>query len=305
MANEDAYNSTDSDNFATQDGLGNSYGITGQGHTPALGSIKGVIRFPSIPINQGVTVDYAMLYFYVENNGGDGGTLRTKVYGIDEDNTGVLTGDPFGRPSTTAVTAKADTEPSVGSYNQLGVTDQVNEILARSGWSNGNAMGFHIVDDGTLDTNWMSDQRTGNTFLLIRVIAQPDFTPTNGSISAPTFPVSTDYGIKISEPGVDVLDATETQLYFSTRKKTLRVLLQAQADISDPPQNEITVAHNLGYTPCILGYRKTDTFRYKINEQWATPLNIGSYIRSDSTNLYVSTEQASTVYYYCFLDPLT
>src|SRR3990167_8084998 len=233
MANEDSYNTSNSDNYAYQGSIGgNSYGTCALGTSTVLGAFKGMIRFPSIPINQGVSVNYAVLYFYASNVG-DSGVMRTICYGIDEDNTAVLTGDPFGRPKTSASTTISDTRPNQDAYEDYIVTNQVNEILARGGWSNGNAMAF-IIEDNSSDSNvWISDPSSGaESYLLIRVSAEPNFFPTPGSIAVPTFPASVNYGLKISIPGIDVKDATEAQLLLTTRKKEYKIISQGNENLT-------------------------------------------------------------------------
>lgn len=309
MANEDPYNSTSTDNFKYQYSAGGSVqGSCAVGQYGALGIIKGVIRFPNIPIAQGTTVNYAVLYFYIEARSDSGGNLKCKVYGIDEDNTAILTGDPFGRPETTAVTTLDDTVGGVGTYEDFGVTAQVNEILARGGWASGNAMGFHVKDNGTGDGSYIEDDHTGNTYLLIRVSAEPNFFPTPGSISAPTFPAASSQGLKISIPGVDVRNATESQLLLTTRKKELKIITESSQSVTSGVEK--LIAHGLATPPAHLAYVESGGYRFKLNRDLlgaTDPITGGAqgYIGADSTNVRIIIDQTKNVYYYIFIDPLS
>lgn len=308
MANEDAYNSNNTDNYAYQDGLGYSYGTAAVGHTPSLGGISGAIRFPSIPINQGVSVNYALLYFYAQNSSGGSGTLKAKIYGINQDNTAIFNDDVLARPRTTAVTTFADTVAAAGTYEDWVVTSQVNEILARPGWASGNAMGFHITDDTTADTTWISDPASGaETYLLIRVNAEPNFFPTPGSVAAPTFPAVSRQGLKISLPGYDVRQATESQLLLTTRKKEFKIVGEGNVDCVANVLK--TVAHGLPSAPACLGYVESGGYRLKLNRDFLSatdPITGGAqgHLSADSSNIRIMVDQNKNVYYYIFIDPL-
>lgn len=127
----------------------------------------GALRFSGVAINQGTTVSSATLYFY----GGDvgAGTLTNMTCkGIDEDNTDVFN-NPFTRTTTTASTTINGSVPSLGNYFSIGVTSQVNEILGRAGWANGNAMGFLIRPTGAGATGYMYDANDStNSYLNIQ-----------------------------------------------------------------------------------------------------------------------------------------
>jgi hypothetical protein len=308
MANEDPYNTSNSDNYAYQDGSANNYGTCAIGKNTILGNFKGMIRFPSIPIAQGTTVNYAVLYFYASNVG-SGGSLNVKWHGVDEDNTAILTGDPFGRPDTTAFTTVHDTRPNQGAYEDYIVTDIVNEILGRAGWASGNAMAFKCYEDGS-DTNvWISDPASGaETYLLIRVSAEPNFFPTPGSIAVPTFPVIGHQGLKISKPGIDVLKATESQLLLTTRKKELKIIVEGNTDCTSGVEK--LIAHGQPSAPAHLAYVESGGYRLKLNRDFLGATNpiAGSaqgYVGADATNVRIIIDQNKNVYYYIFMDPLS
>lgn len=307
MANEAAYNSSDSDNFAYQASIsGNSYGTCAIGTNTILGAFAGMIRFPTIPIAQGTSINYAALYFYF-NTVGSSGNLKVKVYGVAEDNTGVLTGDPWARTLTSAVTAYNNARPNSGTYDDFVVTSQVNEILARGGWSSGNAMAFRFNDD-TSDTNvWGADAHTGNTYLLIRTSPEPTFFPAATTVDPTGLPAIENIGIRISQPGIDVKLATEDQLYFTTRKKELHAKQELQKIIPTSGYSFTKINHGLPYAPVVLGYASGPKYTFKLNRYFSgatDPISEGikGFILSTSTQIWISA--SGLVRYYTFLDPI-
>lgn len=118
-------------------------------------SINSAFRFSSIDLNQGQTITEAR--FYLEHLAGiSGADTLFKVYGLDEDDTGDFSGGyPGGRAKTSASLTKSQSPLSQwGSYND-DFTAMAQEIVNRSGWSNGNHMGFVFEDNGTTDNKFM------------------------------------------------------------------------------------------------------------------------------------------------------
>lgn len=284
------------------------------GYSNTFGTeLKGALRFQSLAITQGSTIVSATLYIKVAVREGSD-TVKAEVCGIDEDNTASFSSSPFGRTKTTASNT-ADYSSSGTGWFEISVTSIVQEIVNRGGWSSGNAMGFIVEDNGT-DTG--ADNSVFNTYvsglgnssiLTIQTTATPTFFPTPGTVSAPTFPEASDYGIKISAPGHDIGTASESQLLFSTRKKVFKVLNEGTLDVST---GLATYAHNLDYSPATLGYVKGtatgETRMYKLNKM-TTPSDpdIGGYISSGTANTTVRTFGAGTspfCYLYTFIDPL-
>lgn len=286
----DPYNlrrqSTDgSDTYGTA-AVGKLYGYTN----------KGALRFPSVALSQGITVTDATLRFHVAYRSASG-TLRSKTNGIKETNTADFSSSPFGRTLTSAQTTRSGGVPDLDSFYDLDVTSAVNEILGQGGWASGNAMGF-IVDDNGSDSSTYLDDQFSVCQLRVRLAAEPDFTPTPSSIAAPTFPGLSSYGIKVSMPGVDVKTATESQLYFTTRKKQLRVAVEEEiVDV-------FTKAHSLGYAPCVLAYFNDTGKKYLMNRQIG-PVEVGNYVASNASNVIFSNNTGVSIYYYMFIDPLT
>ncbi len=308
MANEDTYTTSNSDNYAYQGSIGgNSYGTCAIGDSTVLGDFTGMIRFPSIPINQGVTVNFAQLFIYASNVG-DSGTMRTQCYGVDEDNTAVLTGDPFGRPETTAVATVSDTRPAQGGYEDYVVTDHVNEILVRGGWSNGNAMAFKIKENGSDSNVWMSDPSSGaESMLLIRVSAEPDFTPNSKTINSPALLDISKYGLRVSKQNVTVLTASENNLNFNPAKKFLKIIKQGETETTSGVLKQIS--HGFTFTPLVFGWIKGNNYRFKLNRFLggaADPVGGGieGFIGATATTIEILTTPGAKVYYYAVSDRL-
>ena len=125
---------------------------------------NGYLRFTDLSLTQNQSIVSATLDLAVEYKGSGSGNLEQKIYGIDEDNTSAFESTPSGRSQTSAVTDISASLPSAGQYSGVNVKSQVEEIIARGGWSTGNAMGFYMVDDGTNDDIWLEDDKhTGIT----------------------------------------------------------------------------------------------------------------------------------------------
>jgi len=111
-------------------------------------SSSGAMRFNYINLDKNESITDAYINFYVGVKGSNSNYLKLKTYGIDEDNTSGFN-DPMGRNKTSAVTNQTTICPQAGENFTINVKSQVEEIIARSGWSNGNALGFLIYDDGS------------------------------------------------------------------------------------------------------------------------------------------------------------
>lgn len=300
MANRYYYNqNNDNDNAAYElDGgySGNGLAIIGKYEAAGQRSAKAAFRFINVTIPQGSTVSAATLKVAVSNREASG-TLRSKTNGIKETNTGAFSSSPFGRTQTTAQTTRNSGVPSLGTTYDLDVTSIVNEIVGQSGWSSGNAMGFFVDNNGSDDHTYVGDGNL-DSLLEVQIETLPDFTPTPSSIAAPTFPNLSSYGIKVSMPGVNVKDAAEDELYFTTRKKQLRVAIEEEIF------NIGTKAHSLGYAPCVLGYYNDAGKKYLLNDQIG-PFDAGYTIASNNTNIIFSYNTGTSIYYYMFIDPLT
>jgi hypothetical protein len=272
---------------------GEGQGFFFVGNSSVLGDYDGATRFQNITIAQGTTVNDAILRIYVGGVGDGSGNLVLKAYGIDEDNTATFSTNPFGRDKTTAYTDNIDIKPTQGGWRDINVKNQVNEILARGGWASGNAIGFLVYGNGSASNVWAGNYM-GNV-LMVRIATEPNFKPTPQSKDAPTFPSTSNYGIRVSEPEVDVRTATEKQLYFTSRKKGLRILMQGYTE-----ENKFT--HGLDYSPGVLGFWTDTDGKKRIANYPYNMFSLPWTILSDDEYVWF---EADNMYYYVFLDPLT
>lgn len=261
-----------------------------------FGVSKGAMRFQNITIPQGTTIDAAGLF--IHNGQSSGSNIKIKLHCIDEDNTAAFSGSPFGRPETTDFSLLDDTIPSTGQWRPIDAKVPIQEVLNRSGWASGNALGFIVRDNGSGSNSWIFDGLGGtNSLLFIRLAALPDFTPDPTGILAPSFPKDPAYGIKIANG--DVKKTATNKLFYFSGKKEPKVLRQIKFDAS------ITnFQHGLPYTPCAIGWYE-DTDGRHMCAGYFSGIDAGAGL------LYVGTEAATiipitgkTAYCYIFVDPL-
>ena len=270
----------------------------------------GAIRFPNVTVSGSVVS--AHIYLHVDDTtGSNSGDMDLRVHGIDEDNTALFTSNPFGRTQTTANVDWDLTRPDEGDFVSINVTSIVNEIISRGGWSSGNAMGFFIRERGTTGNNiWFSGGNQDvppsiTSCLVIKTAADPEFYPTPTSVSAPTIPTGSNYGLWISKPGFDVKTATEDQLLYDSDKNVLKIHDTGQEEITS---KFTTITHDLGYIPMTLIF-VTDTFQ--VDDTYRIPyvINTGSgfdefYYYVNNSQIVVSTPGFVSGYvtYYIFVD---
>lgn len=110
------------------------------------------LRFTNILIDRYKTITSAN-FEWQKVTTTSGSDIKFKIWGIDQDNCGSFSdyGDAAGRPKTDAYRDK--TQSAITSEFNFGDdwTSLVQEIVNRSGWSSGNAMGFIFNDNGTPD----------------------------------------------------------------------------------------------------------------------------------------------------------
>lgn len=150
------FTAASADTFFVISGVGESSGIFGAGNVGG-DSTDGALRFVNIDIPQGTTINSATLYAAVEEGGASGTSVNLNIFGIDEDNTSNFSSSPMGRSQTSASTNYVSA-PGVGSHASITVTNQVQEIINRGGWSSGNAMGFLVFNNGSSSDNNFDDQ---------------------------------------------------------------------------------------------------------------------------------------------------
>lgn len=298
MANEYLYFATGSNNYAWQEeGIGEYTSLMGFGWDQGENcKLHGAVRIASLPINKDTYIysaDLTLNDIYRTGN-----SIYFKVYGIDEDNTGDF-GNPFGRSRTSAESNLYEYEPS--SRMGCGVTDQVREITTRSGWSSGNAIGFLFIDQDSSNHGSQSNYiLCDDIWLKIKFAAEPNFKPTPVTLNSASFPATDSIGIKISKPGVDVKTASESDLYFTTRKKTMAVKSQGLITTTANPHN---LSHGLSYIPMVMAFALKDGKRHILPRvRYGAGDSIG-YVATDKSNVKFYVPIGTDVYYYIFYDP--
>lgn len=312
MANEYTYTPqfADSNLFWEYSG-GDAQGAAEVGNDPDFGTSKAAFRFPNILIPK-QTVNFARLRFYIGLKGtsNPSGFLKTKVYGIAEDNTSSFGGNPFGRTKTSANATRSDTVGSIGTTWDVDITSIISEITNRAGWSSNNAIGLFVEDNGSDSDTWIYTNGSHATELIIRPDPEPNFFPTPTSIAAPTFPSPGNFGIKVVDrtAGVDVRDATEAQLLWTSRKRELKVF--AEADVACTADDVKEITHALGYAPTAIAFAEGGGKRFKLNRNFLGATDpVGGGMQGDhwqdDDKMYIVIHEDGNVYYYIFLDPLT
>lgn len=318
MANElQFFHTQNSDDMWTE--LATSYSLAGllgigNNYNGSDRSYKCAVRFQNITVTG--SIDYAGLYYWTQYDGRDesprDGEWKFVIYGIDEDNTSSFGSAPFGRSKTTAYNNSDNSdEPETGTWKEITVTSAVNEVLTRGGFSSGNAVGLIIEDNGSGKNKYALDQTDKLPVLVIRKTAVSDLTPTPKTVSAPTFRATDSYGLKISYPGYSVLEATEDQTYYTSRKDHFKIV--AEGKITTTGGVVYTIAHGQSYKPFARAYFKSisSSKRYKMprflpgGQVDPDSDTTDGQIEVDGTNVRILTTDSAEVYYYIYVDELS
>jgi len=244
------------------------------GETISTGSASGALRFSSVNVPSGSTINSATITWYPSGTY-TADRIILQIAGIDEDNTADFSSDPLGRTKTTATVTGYHPNPSTDGVAEdtPSLTAIVQEIIDRAGWSAGNAMGFIIEDDGgTADNtmNWSDyndpsgeeavltiDYTGGTTTSTSSSTSTTTSSSTSTSSSSTTLPFEF-FGMKVSKPGIDVLRTNmPNDLQFSSQYNTLKyfmegrmsVRLNATIDALTAETVTTEIYHNLGYFP--------------------------------------------------------
>lgn len=296
MANEKLHHFS-SDIAMDHSSLGLLTTYCGVGKSEAGHITSGGIRFTNIDINKNATINFARLILPYDVASGSG-SWKFIVYGIDEDNTGSF-GNPFSRSQTSATVTINEGEPTDGGTKEINVASIVAEITSRSGWSNGNAIGFTFMENGS-DTGVFAQFDGATSYFIYRNEAEPNFTPTPISVNVPDLPDAEDVGMKFSYPGISVFDATDEELLITTRKKTIKILAEDMHTSTEA--GVTTIEHNLGYIPITMVWGKGAN----VGDDWVK-LPTGGYVTNylfayaDDTYLYLSATEAGEKFYYRIL----
>lgn len=293
--------------FYEFNGMFSDYGTFGLGWDQSIWGVivKGAIRFANVQLNQGVNPNLTFLHIVIGNRYGSQ-PIYFRLWGIKETNTNDFSSYPMSRSKTTAyVDGQIDASLNPGDTKSFDISSVVNEIVNQAGWSPGNAMGFIIEDNGT--THSSGDQEIFSSYSLISVRqnAEPNFLPTPKSVSAPTFPSSSDYGARFSMPGVNVLEATEDQLFFTSKKLALKI--SAERQVACTAGSDTSIAHGLSYKPLCMVYARNNGKSFKLTRYFEGTDPAGAdgvlgYFRVTSTHLIITVSKSVNVYYYITLE---
>jgi len=280
-------------------------GVCAVGHDPydiGRTSTSGAVRIPGVTIAQGASLNFCyLIYKYVDVGSANSGSWKFNVHGIDEDNTAAFnTGSPLGRAETSALISVDEGKPTAGGTKSFNVKSIVEEIVGRNNWSSGNHIGITFKNNSS-DNDVGASTTESNCYLVWRVSAEPDFTPTPVIKSTPTLPSVDSYGIKISKPGENVLTATEANLYFSTKKKIFKVYQEAEITMASAVY---TVTHNLGYVPYAEAFVQSGNYRTRLPNISFTSNVPSGYLEITTTQLKIRATNGVKVYYYIFLDEM-
>lgn len=291
-------------------------------------SVNGAMRFTNITISQGTTIQNANLGFKVGTKGSGSGDLQAKIYGIDEDNTGSFSGSPLGRTRTDAYDQASWSLPPQGEFSNHNVTSIVQEIINRSGWSSGNAIGFHILDNGSPTNVWIYDTNGSKLDIVLpsasasasksasksassspsKSLSPSSSASPSGSTSSSPSPTPSRsmsqgdlYGLKISKPGFDVKTETNHEnMIFTTDLGTLgwRSTQTVTGITNDEGIVELEYSHNLGYVPMVfVNVTTRDGTKIMVPNSWETTWSDTEQL-SESFEFYVDN---SKIYFKAYI----
>lgn len=109
-------------------------------------------RFQNVTVPQGTQIDSATLTVRAVTASSGTVDITVDIYGVDEDNVSAWadsTNNPKNATLTTASVSHTVTSNwSTPQEDEIDVTDIVQEILDRGGWSSGNALAFYTENGG-------------------------------------------------------------------------------------------------------------------------------------------------------------
>lgn len=148
---------------------------------------------------------------------------------------------------------------------------------------------YAYIDNTTLHINVAAGQNaTGTVNLYYYIFKDPVQTTGNANVGS-----SSNYGLKISQPGYDVKTCTDDQLVFSSKFNTLKEYVSGTINTTGGSNSPVltTIYHGLGYAPAYL------VFAYGGDGYWYPQLNTGTQYAndyrqveawSDANNLYLN-----------------
>ena len=254
---------------------------------------EGAVRFVDVTIPQGKTIISATLKLKITEKGTN--NLKLRITGIDENNVSDFNDDPFVKTQTSA----SDTfDTSIGSID---VTDQVQEIVNRGGWASGNAMGFHLWNNGSdtghylannnledrLDVVYDTPSASSSVSKSPSVTASPSFPSQGGMIT-----------MRVALAGYNAeTDNNPDHFSLYTDEDWILIKEKNRGSVTINASSTETITHNLGYVPFFAVYA---------GGYWVTGYNIYSdfkvYATTTTLVMINSSLSSATFKYYIFYD---
>ena len=155
---------------SSDDGTYASWGWMGSVTANRLGHqgyhYNSCLRWTNIDLDKDQSLSNAYLRLRQSGDVNGVGDIDSLIYGFDEDNTATFTGKPTGRALTTAYTEWDFSSTRYEWKASPDISGVVEEIISRSGWSNGNALGVLLVDDNCASEEYFDftayDESGGN-----------------------------------------------------------------------------------------------------------------------------------------------
>lgn len=126
--------------------------------------VDGAFRFTNVTIPKNQSIYSASINTRITAHGSNHSDTLFKVWGIDEDNTGSFSSAPMGRSKTTATYSQSASYTSTPYSTGINVQTCLEEIIARGGWSSGNAMGFLTNNNSSPNDSYIATD-SGDTKL--------------------------------------------------------------------------------------------------------------------------------------------
>lgn len=220
-------------------------------------------RFDKVYVAAGATITSA--YVKMTADWGTANALNIKVRAIDEDNTDDYTTNARLRDRTTAAIDWDIPTWTVGTeYTSPDIKTVIQEVIDRSGWDGGNAIGIVLEDDGSPFGANSAESYEGNTTIAARIeinYTGSTTTPQTIEVRAKIINPPFDMGIVVAKPTYNVIDDKDpTHHIFNSDYPTLKYFVSGSISVLLPAFDYAAVnsyTHNLGYEPYVEIYAET------------------------------------------------
>lgn len=231
------------------------------------------LRFVGVNIDQGATITSAKITFTASTDRASQ-SINMKIHGVDEDDTAEFVISPEDTARTrTHTTANVDWDETITTttdveFDSADITNIVQEIVDRVGWSSGNAMGFWIADDGTSSGNYVDStdyNSTNSEAALLTIVYEAATTTSTTTTSTSTststtttlpyvYPEDTGTGLKVSREDFDAKSNNPDHYLLHSKYPQLQVYDSGQFTVTTSSSTIKEVYHGLNYKPFCLGF---------------------------------------------------